>query len=181
MKPGLGAPIGTFPAAGSANYATSGLALGVGGLAGTSAVADEAVGSGRVVSFASDPNFRAWTQGTQRLLWNAIVGPNPAGMHGLAAGSKERAAAEKAAQDAAAAVVDFGSAIRIRVRAADATATAKILSRRGAEVARFDLGSDVLFLVANRKDLSAEESPLFDFIVRDLDKAGIDPLAASTP
>jgi hypothetical protein len=93
----------------------------------------------------------------------------------------ERAAAEKAAQDAAAAVVDFGSAIRIRVRAADATATAKILSRRGAEVARFDLGSDVLFLVANRKDLSAEESPLFGFIVRDLDKAGIDPLAASTP
>ena len=181
MKPGLGAPIGTFPAAGSRRYATSGLALGVGGLAGTSAVADEAVGSGRVVSFASDPNFRAWTQGTQRLLWNAIVGPNPAGMHGLAAGSKERAAAEKAAQDAAAAVVDFGSAIRIRVRAADATATAKILSRRGAEVARFDLGSDVLFLVANRKDLSAEESPLFDFIVRDLDKAGIDPLAASTP
>ena len=177
MKPGLGAAIGTFPAPGSANYATSGLALGVGGLAGTSAVADEAVGSGRVVSFASDPNFRAWTQGTQRLLWNAIVGPNPAGMHGLAAGSKERAAAEKAAQDAAATVVDFGSAIRIRVRAADATATAKILSRRGAEVARFDLGSDVLFLVANRKDLSAEESPLFDFVVRDLDKAGIDPLA----
>ena len=181
MKPGLGAPIGTFPAAGSVDYATSGLALGVGGLAGTSAVADEAVGSGRVVSFASDPNFRAWTQGTQRLLWNAIVGPNPAGMHGLAAGSKERAAAERAAQDAAAAVVDFGSAIRIRVRAADATATAKILSRRGAEVTRFDLGSDVLFLVANRKDLSAEESPLFDFIVRDLDKAGIDPLAASAP
>ena len=134
------------------------------------------------MSFSIDPNFRAWTQGTQRLLWNAIVGPDPAGMHGRAlAGSKERAAAEKAAQDAAAAVVDFGSAIRIRVRAADAAATAKILSRRGAEVARFDLGSDVLFLVANRKDLSAEESPLFDFIVRDLDKAGIDPIAASTP
>ena len=55
------------------------------------------------------------------------------------------------------------------------------LEFHGHRVARFDLGSDVLFLVANRKDLSAEESPLFDFIVRDLDKAGIDPLAASTP
>jgi hypothetical protein len=39
----------------------------------------------------------------------------------------------------------------------------------------------VLFLVANRKDLSAEESPLFNFIVRDLEKAGIDVRAASTP
>ena len=80
-----------------------------------------------------------------------------------------------------ASVVDFGSAIRVRVAAADAAVTAKILSRRGAEVARINLGNDVLFLVANRKDLSAEESPLFMFIVRDLAKAGIDPIAASVP
>jgi len=86
-----------------------------------------------------------------------------------------------AAQDAAATVVDFGSAIRVRVAAADAAATAKILSRRGAEVVRINLGNEVLFLVANRKDLSAEESPLFAFVVRDLDKAGIDVLAASVP
>jgi hypothetical protein len=77
--------------------------------------------------------------------------------------------------------VEFGSAIRVRVAAKDATATAKILSRRGAEVARIDVGGDVLFLVANRMDLSAEESPLFDFIVRDLEKAGIDVRAASVP
>ena len=172
----------TFPSAADGDFATSGLTLGVGALGGTTAVADEAVGAGRVVSFSFDPNFRAWTQGTQRLLWNAIVGPNPAGFgHAALAGSKERAAAEKAAQDAAATVVDFGSAIRIRVAAKDAAATAKILSRRGAEVARVDLGTEVLFLVANRKDLSAEESPLFAFIVRDLDKAGIDVLAASVP
>ena len=181
MKPGLGTAIATYPAAGSADYATSGLALGVNVLAGTTAVADEAVGSGRVISFASDPNFRAWTQGTQRLLWNALVTPNPAGMHGLAAGSKERAAAEKAAQDAAAATVDFGLAMRIRVRAADATATAKVLNRHGAEVARVAAGTDVLFLVANRKELSTEEDPLFDVIARDLVKAGIDPISVNLP
>jgi hypothetical protein len=71
--------------------------------------------------------------------------------------------------------------MRIRVRAADATATAKVLNRHGAEIARLDSGSDVLFLVANRKDLSAEENPLFDVIVRDLDKAGIDPVSVNVP
>jgi hypothetical protein len=180
MKPGLGAAIGTFPAPDppTTRPPASRWASAACGHVGRRRRGGR-VRAGRLVR--ERPELPGMDPGTQRLLWNAIVGPNPAGMHGLAAGSKERAAAEKAAQDAAAAVVDFGSAIRIRVRAADATATAKILSRRGAEVARFDLGSDVLFLVANRKDLSAEESPLFDFIVRDLDKAGIDPLAASTP
>jgi hypothetical protein len=182
MKPGLGHAVATFPSAGDADFATSGLTLGIDALTGASAVADEAVGRGRVVSFSFDPNFRAWTQGTQRLLWNAIVGSNPAFVGDAPlAGSKERAAAENAAQASAAKVVDFGSAIRIRVNAADAAATAKILSRHGAEVARVDLGGEVLFLVANRKDLSAEESLLFAPIVRDLEKAGIDVLAASVP
>jgi len=44
-----------------------------------------------------------------------------------------------------------------------------------------ELGGDVLFLVANRKDLSAEEDPLFNLIVRDLDKAGIDPITVNVP
>jgi hypothetical protein len=182
MQPGLGAAVATFPASGTPAYATAGLTIGVDTLAGTSAVVDEGVGAGRVVSFSIDPNFRAWTQGTQRLLWNAIVGADPAlKAPALAAGSKARAAAEKAATDAADRLPALGSAIRIRVAAVDATATAKILSRRGAEVVRIDLGSEVLFLVANRKDLSAEESPLFGLVLGDLDKAGIDPIAASAP
>ena len=46
---------------------------------------------------------------------------------------------------------------------------------------RIDLGGEVLFLVANRKDLSFEEHPYFGTLVRDLDRAGIDVLAASVP
>jgi Zinc carboxypeptidase len=182
MKPGLGTVVASFPAASDDAFATSGLTLGIGALAGTAALADEAVGEGSVVSFSSDPNFRAWTQDTQRLLWNAIVGPDPAGFGAaLRAGSNERAAAEKAAQDAASGVIEFGSAIRIRVGVRDASATAKILNRHGAEVARIDLGREVLFLVANRKDLSYEEHPYFGTVVRELDRAGIDVLAASLP
>jgi hypothetical protein len=182
MQPGLGTAAATFPAPGSADYATSGLTIGVETLVGSSAVVDEAVGSGRAVLFSVDPNFRAWTQGTQRILWNAILGASPAlAGPAPAAGSKARAAAEKAAADAVATVPDLGSAIRIRVAATDATATAKILARNNAEVVRQDLGGDTLFLVANRKDLSYDEHPTFALIVADLEKAGIDIMAASLP
>jgi hypothetical protein len=58
-----------------ANLETSGLALHTQRLAGQPAAVDEAYGSGRVVLFPYDLNFRGLTQGTQRLLWNAIYGP----------------------------------------------------------------------------------------------------------
>jgi hypothetical protein len=182
MKPGLGASVAIFPAAGTPAYATSGLTIGVDTLAGTSALVDEAVGAGRAVLFSVDPNFRGWTQGTQRLLWNALLGPNPAGFgHAAPAGSRERAAAEKAAADAVAVLPELGSAIRIRVAVADATAVAKALAKRGAEVVRVDLGAQTLFLVANRKDLSMEEHPWFGQVLRDLAHAGVTPIAASIP
>ncbi len=182
MQPGLGTAVGSFPGAGDPDFATSGLAIGVDTLAGTAALVDEAVGDGRVISFSIDPNFRAWSQGTQRLLWNAIVGPDPAGVAaGLLAGSRERAAAERAALDAAAKLPDFGSAIRIRVARTDAAATAKILARRGSDVLRIDLGTETLFLVANRRDLSYEEHPYFGLLIGELENARIDLRAASLP
>ena len=182
MLPGIGASVATFPARGTSDFATSGLTIGVDTLAGSSALVDEPIGAGRAVLFSVDPNFRAWTQGTQRLLWNAILGPDPAGAAvAPAAGSKERAAAEKAAADAVAKVPSLGSAIRIRVASVDATATAKILQRHGAEVVRQDLGSETLFLIANRGDLSYDEHPSFALIVRDLEMAGVDLRAASLP
>ncbi len=182
LKPGLGEAVATFPASGDPDYGTSGLAINVDTLAGTTAVVDEAVGAGRVVSFSVDPNFRAWSQGTQRILWNAIVGSEPVGFgHAAPAGSKARAAAEKEAVAAADRLPQLGSAIRIRVAGADAAATAKILARHRAEVIRVDVDGDALFLVANRDDLSFEEHPFFGLIVRDLHKAGITPRAASLP
>ena len=182
MQAGLGTSVGTFPGAGEAAFATSGLAIGVETLAGTPFLVDEAVGEGRVVAFSIDPNFRAWSQGSQRLLWNAIAGPDPAGFGpGLLAGSRERAAAEKAALDAVAKLPDLGSAIRIRVAREDAGVTAKLLGRRSADVVRIDLGDETLFLVANRRDLSYEEHPYFGLFLRELQQAGIDVRAASLP
>ena len=70
------APV-TYPAFGSPDFAVSGLPTGADRLGGTAAVVDEPMGDGRTIVFSVDPNFRAWTEGTQQILFNAILGPNP--------------------------------------------------------------------------------------------------------
>jgi len=78
LNPGGGTAPVTYPAFGSPDFAVSGLPTGADRLGGTAAVVDEPIGSGRTIVFSVDPNYRAWTEGTQQILWNAILGPNPA-------------------------------------------------------------------------------------------------------
>ena len=70
------APV-TYPASGSPDFAVSGLPTGADRLSGTAAVIDEPMGQGRTIVFSTDPNYRAWTEGMQQVLWNAILGPDP--------------------------------------------------------------------------------------------------------
>lgn len=58
-------------------FQVSGVALHTQDLAGRVAAVDEPFGDGRVVLFPFDVNFRGYTLGTLRVLWNAIVGPDP--------------------------------------------------------------------------------------------------------
>lgn len=55
------------------SFFVSGYARGAGELRGTAAVVAERYDAGRTVLFAGDPNFRAFTAGTQKLVWNAIT------------------------------------------------------------------------------------------------------------
>ena len=68
-----------FPAPTSPRWFISGFAEGAEELGRTAAVVDEPYADGRVVAFAGEPNFRAFTDGTQKILWNAIYGADPAG------------------------------------------------------------------------------------------------------
>ncbi len=77
MAPGRGEEAAVFPDASSEDFFVSGLDSGAEQLGGTSAVVDEAVGKGRATVFTFDPVFRGWADGTQRILWNAIAGPDP--------------------------------------------------------------------------------------------------------
>ena len=83
----------TYPPAEHEDFFVSGFARGEEELGGTAAVVDEPFGDGRVVLFASDPNFRAWTVGMQKVLRNAILGADPAAARAATA-SRPRAGRE---------------------------------------------------------------------------------------
>lgn len=60
------------------SFFVSGFSRRAGELRGTAAVVAEKYAAGRTVVFAGDPNFRAFTTGTQKLVWNAITVADPA-------------------------------------------------------------------------------------------------------
>lgn len=166
MKPGQGMAAASFPAG---EQKTSGLAIGVDELAGSAAVIDEPVGSGRSIVFSFDPNFRAWTEGTQRILWNALfdsTAPSPTTTTAQASVSRQDAI--DAAKRAVKALPDAGKAIRIVVRPVDADATRALLQRYGAEFREAGQGERVVFVIANRDGLDREEHPYMLQLEREL-------------
>lgn len=66
-----------YPKRQSRDFFICGFAAHATELGGTAAVIDEPLGAGRVVVFSFEPNFRAFTDGTQKLLFNAVLGPDP--------------------------------------------------------------------------------------------------------
>lgn len=66
-----------FPTQASGAFRVSGLRRSTHWLQGTTAVADEPVGKGRSIVFSFEPNYGGGTIGTQRILFNAILGPDP--------------------------------------------------------------------------------------------------------
>jgi hypothetical protein len=78
---GAGVPL-RYPDYGTEDFFDSGQADGASALSGRPAATDERYGSGRVVAFGFDPNFRAFADGTEKVLRNAVFGPRgvaPAG------------------------------------------------------------------------------------------------------
>ena len=182
MSPGLGTAAATFPAPGEADFHASGLKTGLEELAGSAAIVDEAVGRGRSVMFSFDPNFRAWAEGTQRILWNAVLGPNPALASAAAAATPDpvREAAVRTAQRAAQALPELGKPIRIVVRVADAGVTRTLLQSYGAEFKESQRGERSVFLIANREGLSGEEHPFAHELMREL-RQQVTPLSLRLP
>ncbi|RKS74945.1 RNase H-fold protein (predicted Holliday junction resolvase) [Actinomadura pelletieri DSM 43383] len=165
----------SYPRPDSPDWFVSGFERGAAELGGTAAVVDQPVGAGRSVLFAAEPNFRAFTDGTAKLLANAILGPDPAG-----AQAPRADATAKAAQQAAA-LPSYESPIRVSVKTADAAKAAAVLRSVGAAWAERRGGDVVHYVIDNPRGLPTDHHPFAGRLPSLIRKAGIAPIAVTLP
>jgi hypothetical protein len=167
-----------YPSAISRTFFVSGFERGATELANTAAVGDETYGKGRVVVFASDPNFRAFTDGTQQVLWNAIYGADPR-VRAKAPGAATRPVDERrrAAEDASR-IVELDDRLVLTVRRDSAAEAVDALQSNGLPFVRQNVPGGVRLVARMR---TSEESPVTRDLTADLKKLGPGLLAARLP
>ena len=173
--------VARFPTFGSEDFFVSGFARGESELGGTAAVIDEPVGAGRLVLFSTDPNFRAWTIGMQKMLRNAVLGADGFAGTAARAGSQARAAGERAAKDAAGQVAALESPLRLSVDRLSVDSAAAVLARFGAAYTLRAAGSKATFLISNPGGLTGDEHPYAAALPDELRAAGVRVIAYRVP
>ncbi|MFG2014183.1 M14 family zinc carboxypeptidase [Actinomadura geliboluensis] len=162
-----------YPPADSPDWFVSGFERGAAELGGTAAVVDQPVGAGRSVLFAAEPNFRAFSDGTAKLLYNAILGPDPA----VAAAPQGTAKAVREAAE----LPSYESPIRVSVKAADAAKAASVLRSLGAAWAETRAGGTVHYVIDNPRGLPVDHHPFAGRLPSLIRAAGIAPVAVTLP
>ena len=170
-----------FPAFGSEDFFVSGFARGESELGGTAAVIDEPVGTGRVVLFSTDPNYRAWTGGMQKMLRNSVLGADALAGAAASAGSPARADAERAAKNAAGEVAALESPLRLSVDPASVEKARAVLARYGASYTLRTSGNKARFLIANPTGLSGDQHPYAAALLSDLLATDVRVIAYRVP
>lgn len=148
-----------YPAAGDPDWFVSGFAIGEDQLFGTSAVVDDQVGDGRVVLFGFDPNYRALTGGTQQILLNAIIGPDPSAA-AQAPLVSPAATAVSAASDRMVISVRPGAASRVQALLDARGASVDVVRSPGVVSFRVDLGGKTADEHPWAQDLAADAAAL---------------------
>ncbi|MFI0485900.1 M14 family zinc carboxypeptidase [Actinomadura sp. 9N215] len=174
MKASSGVVV-SYPETDSPGWFVSGFERGASELGGTAAVVDQPVGAGRSVLFAAEPNFRAFTDGTAKLLYNAILGRDPSKATAPQAGATAEAARQ------AAALPSYESPIRVSVKAADAAKAASILRSAGATWAESRGGGVVHYVIDNPRGLPTDHHPFAGRLPSLIRRAGIHPVAVTLP
>jgi hypothetical protein len=170
--------VGRFPTRSSQDFAVNGFPGGTRVLPGRGVITDHRVGAGRVIISSHDLNYRAETIGGQRVLWNAIFGPD-------AGGTAHRAVydPEAVARRAAALPDDsLPSAIVVSVPKSDATTARSVLRSFGVPVRRLHEDSGgTTFTLANPEELTLEEHPFAGSIPEVLRSRGVRVLGFRAP
>ncbi len=162
-----------FPRVTGDDWFLSGYQRGARELAGTAVMGAERYGAGQVVTFAGEPHFRAYTVGTEELLWNALTSPR-LGVFPRSAGQERVAAAT-----AVSALRPDRGRLAVTVRAVRAGDVVAVLAEAGLTPATRDLGGGLVRVTAAMA--SAEESPVTPSVVRGLRALGDDVLAVRLP
>lgn len=159
----------------------SGYAQGEETLLGSAALVEEALGLGHVVLFSGEPNFRAWTSGTQLLLANALVYPRdealPLGVTDVRA--PDAAPAVARARGSAGPSIGPGRPIRIRVPGARADDALALARRFTLDVRAIPTGATAVLEIPNAEGLPPEEHPFSRELLQVLLGAGIEVLFAA--
>ena len=144
-----------YPPAGDPDFFISGFARGAEEVGGTAAAVDERLGAGRVSLFAFEPNFRGYTDGTQRLVRNAMLGPLPAPAARAARAAPRRARVRTRARR----LSRLSSPLRLTVRPASAARARAILRSHAAAWEERPTRGAVRFTIANPNGLHADQHP----------------------
>lgn len=154
-------------------FFVSGYEQGADELRGTTAIAAERYSRGQVVVFAGDPNFRAFTDGTQKILWNAMFTSNPAWWRTRPDVTRLPGRVD-AARQAAGELRSLQELAMVTVRSADA---GKAIRAIDGDVQRTELGDGLVRLSWSTPD---EDGHAVLATVLD-DLSGIDVVSARVP
>jgi hypothetical protein len=161
-----------YPAAGDEDWFVSGFAEGEEELHGTAAVIDEAYGAGRVVLFGFDPNYRAFTDGTAKMLSNALLGDEPRRRSTAKAfpRAEQRAELSPSVHDRMVLTVESGAAADVRALLAGRGGSADVVRSPGQVSFRVDLDG-----------MTADEHPWAVAVADEVAKLGSQVVAIRLP
>jgi hypothetical protein len=146
---------GRYPGHG-VDFWHSGYATGERALEGSAALVDERLGSGHVILFSGEPNYRAFTEGSAFLLANAIAYPSEGVIGGIDVGSPAAARAVRAAMATARFAFGPGRPIRIEVSQAQAVAALTVARSFTDRVWVEPRGQSVVMVIPNPTGLDPE-------------------------
>jgi hypothetical protein len=155
------------------DFFISGYAEGHAPLKGSAGLVDETRGSGRVILFSNEPNYRGYTEVSAFFLANTLVYPLGAAPATVNTASPEAAAAVAAAAASVGPETGPGRPIRIEVPAAEASAALAVLHGFTPNVQVEEARGSAFLEIANPRDFDVEEHPFSMEILPALKAAGV--------
>jgi hypothetical protein len=151
----------------------SGYAAGHDPLKGSAALVDEARGSGRVILFSGEPNFRGFVEGAVFFLANSLIYPLGASPQTVDTASAAAAADVAAAMASAVPETGPGRPIRIEVPATESGSALAVLQGFTSNVSVEEARGSAFFEIPNPRGFDVEEHPFSMQLIPALEAAGV--------